>query len=46
VKGTVPARFELIDDMPHQQPWYYDHHKKILGLIGDYLENDCGPGGL
>jgi dienelactone hydrolase len=46
VKGTVPAKFELIDDMPHQMPWYYSHHKKILGLIGDYLENDCGPGGL
>jgi len=46
VKGTVPAKFELIDDMPHQMPWYYSHHKKILTLIGDYLENDCGPGGL
>jgi len=46
VKGTVPAKFELIDDMPHQMPWYYSHHQKILGLIENFLEKDCGPGGL
>ena len=46
VKGTVPAKFELIEDMPHQLPWYYSHHTKILGMIGDYLENDCGPNGI
>ncbi len=46
VKGTVPAKFELIEDMPHQLPWYYNHYQKILGLIGDFLEKDCGPNGI
>jgi len=46
VKGTVPAKFELIADMPHQLPWYYSHHIKVLGLIGDFLEKDCGPNGI
>lgn len=46
VKDTVPAKFELIDDMPHQMPWYYSHHQKILGLIENFLKDDCGPGGL
>ncbi len=46
VKGIVPAKFELIDDMPHQLPWYYSHYQKILGLISDFLEKDCGPNGL
>jgi len=46
VEDTVPAKFELIEDMPHQLPWYYSHHIKVLGLIEDYLEKDCGPNGL
>ena len=46
VKDTVPAQFELIDDMPHQLPWYYRHQVKVLGLISDYLEKDCGPNGI
>jgi dipeptidyl aminopeptidase/acylaminoacyl peptidase len=43
VKGRVPAKFELIEDMPHQLPWYYRHHKKTLGLIEEFLANDCVP---
>jgi dipeptidyl aminopeptidase/acylaminoacyl peptidase len=46
VKGRVPARLELIEDMPHQLPWYYRHHKETLGLIESFLQSDCGPDGL
>ncbi|MFP7721240.1 alpha/beta hydrolase family protein [Lysobacter sp. A3-1-A15] len=46
VRGTVPAQFELIPDMPHSMPWYYRHQEKTLGLIERFLEKDCGPGGL
>ncbi len=42
VKEHVPARFELIPDMPHSLPWYPRHHEKTLGLIEDFLENQCG----
>ena len=45
VKDRVPAKLELIDDMPHQLPWYYSHHEKTLGMIEDYLANDCGFAG-
>ena len=27
-------------------PWYYRHQVQILNLVGDFLENDYGPGGL
>lgn len=46
VRGQVPARFELIPDMPHSMPWYPSHQTKTLGLIENYLSADCGPGGL
>lgn len=46
VKGKVPAKFELIPDMPHSMPWYYRHHEKTLGLIEGYLAKECGPDGL
>ena len=46
VKGVVPARFELIPDMPHSMPWYPRHQMTALGLIEDFLREDCGPGGL
>lgn len=46
VKGTVPAKYELIPDMPHSMPWYPRHQLATLGLIEDFLRNDCGPGGL
>ena len=42
VKDKVPARLELIPDMPHQLPWYYDHHKQTLALIEGFLRNECG----
>lgn len=42
VKDKVPAKLELIDDMPHQLPWYYRHHQETLTLIENYLANDCG----
>ncbi|NNK50191.1 MAG: S9 family peptidase [Xanthomonadales bacterium] len=44
VKDRVPAKLELIDDMPHQLPWYYRHHQQTLQLIENYLQNDCGMG--
>lgn len=43
VKDHVPARFELIPDMPHSLPWYPRHHLKTLGLIEDFLNSSqCG----
>jgi dipeptidyl aminopeptidase/acylaminoacyl peptidase len=46
IKGSVPAKFELIPDMPHSLPWYPRHQTQTLGLIEDFLKKDCGPGGL
>ncbi len=46
IKGTVPARFELIADMPHSMPWYPRHQSQTLALIEGFLRQDCGPGGL
>ncbi len=46
VKGKVPARFELVPDMPHSMPWYPSHQMTTLKLIEDFLATDCGPGGL
>ena len=46
VKGKVPAKFELIPNMPHSMPWYSIHHKTTLGLIENFLSKDCGPDGL
>lgn len=46
VKGIVPAQFHLIADMPHSMPWYPRQQRQTLGLIENYLKNDCGPGGL
>lgn len=44
VKDKVPARLELIQDMPHQMPWYYTHHEQTLTLIEEFLEEECGFG--
>lgn len=44
VKDKVPARLEIIEDMPHQLPWYYKHHEQTLTLIEDFLEEECGFG--
>lgn len=46
VKGKVPAKFELIADMPHSMPWYPRHQTQTLGLIEEFLAKECGPGGL
>lgn len=46
VKDKVPARFELIPDMPHSMPWYPSHYRATLPLMADFLSKDCGPGGL
>jgi dipeptidyl aminopeptidase/acylaminoacyl peptidase len=46
VKDKVPAKLEIIEDMPHQLPWYYSHYTTMLTLIEDYLTNGCGPGGI
>lgn len=42
VRGRVPAKFELIPDMPHSLPWYPRHYEKTLGLIEQFLAKDCG----
>ncbi|RFF26356.1 MULTISPECIES: S9 family peptidase [unclassified Wenzhouxiangella] len=44
VKDRVPARLEIIEDMPHQMPWYYRHHEETLTLIEGFLEDECGLG--
>lgn len=46
VRKNVPAKFELVPDMPHSMPWYYRHHQTTLGLIEQFLAKDCGTGGL
>lgn len=46
VKDKVPAKFELIPDMPHSMPWYPSHYRATLPLMADFLAKDCGPGGL
>lgn len=46
VKGKVPAKFELIPNMPHSMPWYPVHQEKTLAMIENFLSKDCGPGGL
>lgn len=46
IKGKVPARFELIADMPHSMPWYPRHAQQTLTLMEDFLRDACGPGGL
>lgn len=46
VKDKVPARFELIADMPHSMPWYPGHYRATLPLMADFLSKECGPGGL
>ena len=46
VKGKVPAQYHEIPDMPHSLPWYPSQQRTTLNMIMDYLETDCGPGGL
>jgi dipeptidyl aminopeptidase/acylaminoacyl peptidase len=46
VADRVPARLEIIDDMPHQLPWYYRHHERVLSLIEDFLGDECGFEGV
>jgi len=46
VKSKVPARLKIIKDMPHQMPWYPRHHETLYREVLDFLEKDCGPGGL
>lgn len=46
VRKSVPAKFELIPDMPHSLPWDYSHQMQMLGLIESFLQNNCGPNGL
>lgn len=41
VKKRVPAKLALIDDMPHQMPWYFRHQEETLRLIEGFLANDC-----
>lgn len=46
IRGRVPAKFQLIADMPHSMPWYPRHQRETLTLIENFLAKDCGPGGL
>ncbi|MCC5996780.1 MAG: S9 family peptidase [Oceanicaulis sp.] len=42
VRDRVPAQLHIIRDMPHQMPWYPRHHTETLGLIENFLANECG----
>lgn len=42
VKNKVPAKFEWVPDMPHSMPWYPRQQRQVLGLIQNFLANDCG----
>lgn len=42
VKDKVPAQLHMIADMPHSMPWYPRQQRETLGLILNYLEQDCG----
>jgi len=44
VRRHVPAKFELIPDMPHSMPWYPRHQQVTLELIERFLREDCGMG--
>jgi pimeloyl-ACP methyl ester carboxylesterase len=46
MKNAGTSELHVIKDMPHSLPWYPEHHRETLGLIEDYLQNRCGPGGL
>jgi len=46
VKDTVPARYELIPDMPHSLPWYPRHFETMFGLMEEFLEEECGFGNI
>ena len=46
VQSKVPAKFELIPNMPHSMPWYPSHYRATLPLMADFLAKDCGPNGL
>jgi len=45
VRRQVPAKFELIPDMPHSMPWYPRHQAVTLELIERFLREECGMGG-
>jgi len=42
VRRHVPAKFELIPDMPHSMPWYPRHQRATLQLIEQFLHGECG----
>jgi dipeptidyl aminopeptidase/acylaminoacyl peptidase len=46
VKDKVPAKFELIPNMPHSMPWYPSHYEVTLPLMDNFLRTECGPQGL
>lgn len=46
VRDQVPAELVVIEDMPHSLPWYPRHFRVMLSEMEDYLQNQCGPGGL
>jgi len=41
VRRHVPAKFELIPDMPHSMPWYPRHQRVTLDLMERFLREDC-----
>lgn len=45
VEDRVPAKFLEIPNMPHQLPWYPEHHRQTLSAIEGFLADDCGMPG-
>jgi dienelactone hydrolase len=47
VRGQVHAELLVLDGMGHQgNRWYPEHTRDSFDLMEDFLQNDCGPGGL
>ncbi|WP_308365237.1 MULTISPECIES: prolyl oligopeptidase family serine peptidase [unclassified Microbulbifer] len=41
-----PVKYMEIPDLWHSMPWFPQHHYAVLSSLEEYLQNDCGPGGL
>lgn len=41
-----PVKYLEIPDLWHSNPWFPQHHFTMLSSLEEYLEKECGPGGL
>jgi dipeptidyl aminopeptidase/acylaminoacyl peptidase len=45
-KAGKPVKYLEIPDLWHSLPWWPQHHLAVFQGLEEYLENECGPGGL